>query len=455
MPYYKFEEDDLFHNVIKTYPECVFFISHGKVYYNNKFLKSGNYSNLISHVPNGAISLYELNVDRNTDDDGAYVFIHPFISKDGSFSSFKTISSEEYNKDFLYGAKLTGSYPLSASISREYFAQGLPQNLQELDSLDGVEVSSQSDVVIDPQSGQKEPKTDIVKLQKKHILALKNTLNYYTYMSQHYIFSSSKDPFNPQFLRADDPLSYHAWDKAYQELGLIDIPSIFYGSSIKKGSVSLKFYTSGSLIAELQDRNRNGELIEVKTSNTSMATGSVAGVVLYKEGFIVLTGSWDLTSSTAPTHKEEYTAGSLSLPKWVYFGEGANDNSGSLVTGSSFQLAFSGTNHIPTVTMLAHAKRGELNHSNNPTYITYGQNTGSMTGSGEFGYYKEAENISIKNTISSSYGCDFTGSFKKQTFINKIGLYDENKNLIAVAKMATPVRKLETDEYTFKLKLDL
>jgi len=186
-----------------------------------------------------------------------------------------------------------------------------------------------------------------------------------------------------------------------------------------------------------------------------MSTGSVAGVVLYKEGFIVLTGSWDLTSSTAPTHKEEYTAGSLSLPKWVYFGEGANDNSGSLVTGSSFQLAFSGTNHIPTVTMLAHAKRGELNHSNNPTYITYGQNTGSMTGSGEFGYYKEAENISIKNTISSSYGCDFTGSFKKQTFINKIGLYDENKNLIAVAKMATPVRKLETDEYTFKLKLDL
>ena len=38
--------------------------------------------------------------------------------------------------------------------------------------------------------------------------------------------------------------------------------------------------------------------------------------------------------------------------------------------------------------------------------------------------------------------------------INKIGLYDENKNLIAIAKVATPVRKLETDEYTFKLKLD-
>ena len=50
MPYYKFEEDDLFHNVIKTYPECVFFISRGKVYYNNKFLKSGNYSLSLIHI---------------------------------------------------------------------------------------------------------------------------------------------------------------------------------------------------------------------------------------------------------------------------------------------------------------------------------------------------------------------------------------------------------------------
>ena len=29
------------------------------------------------------------------------------------------------------------------------------------------------------------------------------------------------------------------------------------------------------------------------------------------------------------------------------------------------------------------------------------------------------------------------------------------KNLIGVAKLANPVRKLETDEYTFKLKLDI
>ena len=43
----------------------------------------------------------------------------------------------------------------------------------------------------------------------------------------------------------------------------------------------------------------------------------------------------------------------------------------------------------------------------------------------------------------------------RQTFISKIGIYDENKNLIAIAKLATPLRKEEKDEFVFKLKLDL
>ena len=119
---------------------------------------------------------------------------------------------------------------------------------------------------------------------------------------------------------------------------------------------------------------------------------------------------------------------------------------------SSFELSLSGTNYVPTITMMAHAKRGYLNWSNNPTYIEYGQTTGSVSGST---FYKESDNIAIKNTISSSFACDYTASFKKQTFINKIGIFDKNKNLIAIAKVANPVRKLETDEYTFKLKIDI
>jgi len=101
--------------------------------------------------------------------------------------------------------------------------------------------------------------------------------------------------------------------------------------------------------------------------------------------------------------------------------------------------------------MLAHAEKGKLNHSSNPTYKLYGQDTTPKTGS--FGYM-ENSNIVIKNVASSSYA-DPTGSFQKTTYISSIGIYDEDKNLIGVAKVATPVKKTENREFTFKLKLDI
>ena len=41
------------------------------------------------------------------------------------------------------------------------------------------------------------------------------------------------------------------------------------------------------------------------------------------------------------------------------------------------------------------------------------------------------------------------------TYISSIGVYDKDRNLIAVAKLANPVRKLESEDFTFKLKLDI
>jgi hypothetical protein len=60
----------------------------------------------------------------------------------------------------------------------------------------------------------------------------------------------------------------------------------------------------------------------------------------------------------------------------------------------------------------------------------------------------------IKNTVSGAFS-DYNESFKKQTFVSKIGIYDEDMNLIAVAKLATPVKKTEERDLTFKLKLDI
>ena len=118
---------------------------------------------------------------------------------------------------------------------------------------------------------------------------------------------------------------------------------------------------------------------------------------------------------------------------------------------ASFGLDFAGTHKIPTVTMLANANRGELNYTNNPTYIEYGQVAyNPVTSSTFFG----EQALNIKNIHSASY-TDPTGSLKKTTYITKIGVYDENKKLIGVASVAKPVKKTEERDLTFKLKLDI
>ena len=244
-------------------------------------------------------------------------------------------------------------------------------------------------------------------------------------------------------------------------MGLISIPSIFYGSSIKKGSVRLKFYITGTLAAELNDNKYNGELVQISGSDYAQTngSGSVAGVVLYNEGFIVLTGSWAL-ESTARDYIADLT--DLQTSSWQYFGAGANDginpSSGTTLHSASFELVFEGTNYVPTITMLAHAPKGHLNYSNNPTYVKYKQSVANdnpiLHPVSSSKSYVERKDLRIENTISSSYP-DPTGSLKKQTFISKIGIYDDDMNLLGIASVAKPVKKLEERDFTFKLKYDI
>ena len=60
----------------------------------------------------------------------------------------------------------------------------------------------------------------------------------------------------------------------------------------------------------------------------------------------------------------------------------------------------------------------------------------------------------IKNTVQSEY-CNYEDEFQKQVFISKIGVFDKDKNLIGIAKVANPVLKRESDNYTFKISLDM
>ena len=268
------------------------------------------------------------------------------------------------------------------------------------------------------------------------------------------------------------------WDKGQQELSLIEIPSIFYGSSIKKGSVSLKYYITGALAGELRDTKKNGELIQVSGSGLGGGGATpngnyndqVAGVVLYNEGFMMLTASWALNCDNPDGFlydpvTQKYTT---DCHRWIHFGFGANeqrvgppnpdpdtprgvvDLEPGHASNTAFSISLEGVNYVPTITMMAHAPRGRLNNSMNPTYIERGQWTLPETSSL---MYKENEELKIKNLEHTPYR-DPTGSFIKQVYISKIGIYDKDRNLIGIAKLANPVRKTEDRDYTFKLKYD-
>ena len=418
MSFKKFGENDTFINTMKAHPHVEFFAWDGIVYYNNIPDLKGNRNSQARNVGPGYVSLYEYNIDRPKASSTSYIppgtsaildngTIYPWISKDSARTSFRTTtgfqgsSAQSYNTSYGYGDVMTGSYPLKASITREY----IPTPYTSVDSYNA------------------------------HYVSLRNRLNYYGMRSRHYVVSSSLG------------------NKDNQILNLISIPSIFYGTRIKPGSVSLKWYYTGSLIGELQDYRENGELIQVGPVG-SVGSGSVAGVVLYDEGFMLLTGSWDLNPSNL--HIVTSSA-AVDQPKWIYYGGGMNDGLNQTTAGgatfvtASFGMTFKGTTETQVMTMFAHARRGEVNYSNNPTFLTYGQDKVFFTSSN---VYEESDDLTIKNTVSSSY-LGYNADFKRQVYVSRVGIYDKNKNLIALATMANPVLKEEDQDITFKLRVDI
>ena len=432
MPYYRFTSNDIFVNTIKAYPDVKFTIYNGTASYNDTPSAPGKFARYLNGFQSGAaaISLFELNTDRVNTDTGRTIgqvsdngLIYAWTTKQGSGLQFRSTPNLKYTTA-SYGTVFKSNYPLTSSITKTYYSSTTarvvsgtflsPDDGNYVETL-GVQVASNGSVT--------------------RIRALKNSINYYRYLSPHFKYTATGSA---------DMYPTRSFD--HIDLGLISIPSIFYGSTVKKGTVDLRFYNSGSLIGRAQDVGRNGELVHTEPEGSN-GSGSVVGIVLYNEGMIILTGSRALAGQT-----DYYISGAApDYPRWIYFcGETITQTTGS--TKSAYIMNMSGTTRTPTMTMFAAAPKGQLNHSNNPSFRVYSSAGRPTTASKRA--YLENDNIEIKNVVSSSF-IDPTGSFEKTTYISKIGLYDKDHNLIAIAKPSTPIRKTAERDFTFKLKLDL
>ena len=254
----KFGRSDIIRNAMRANPHSSFFIYDSRVYYDHRPIEKGAFNGDILSA-SGGISLFEYNVDRS----GSTKFktdlteiitrnpevsilggnnppIIPYVIKTGIKNFLKpsprtlSINSltgqreggiQRVADDFLlmsYGSALTGNtYPASASITREFM-----QNAGAITTT--TYGASQTRVP-----------------NNRRYYGLRNSLDHYALRSPHYAVS------NP------------SWNKDEQDINLISVPKIFYGTRIKPGSMSLKFYITGSLVGELKDTKYNGELIQV------------------------------------------------------------------------------------------------------------------------------------------------------------------------------------------------
>jgi len=95
----------------------------------------------------------------------------------------------------------------------------------------------------------------------------------------------------------------------------------------------------------------------------------------------------------------------------------------AIVAGGSFQLNSQET--VPSQYVFTRIRNGEFNYSTNPSFIT---------GSGD---------VRISNMINAP-----------QTYITTVGMYNDNNELLAVAKLSRPLLKDFTKEALVRIKLD-
>lgn len=387
MSKFEFKKEDIYVNRTKTYPDYKIFVNDANVTINNKVETNAN-----SAVSSGYDSLHEYNFDTR------FEYIHPFI-----------IGGENSPRQ-LFRSQIP-----SSSNAVIYNSQN-PNWVQYSNLLPAIGDQLTSSYLSMTASLKRESP---IATRKRDVL-INIARDYYLYSTEFAISSTTFD----------------------EDAALINIPQTFFGSSIKKGSVELNFYVTGTLVATCTDAGQNGELVQ--TNGTGSVSGSTIGLVFYNHGLMMLTSSAAL-----------YTSGTLN--SWVDFGTGLHDGvsngPGIGLEDRSFEIKYKGTNYVNTMTMFCHARAGELNSSNNPTAIDWAsETTYALVDTGSTKGFEERSKT-VKNVVSSSIE-NLNDDFRKTTYISKVNMYDDKGNLIGVASLAQPIKKEENDDYTFKIELD-
>ena len=209
---------------------------------------------------------------------------------------------------------------------------------------------------------------------------------------------------------------------------VISIPGIYFGEEIKPSTVRITDGATGRIFID----DGLGNLVDFATSSMQI------GNVIYPHGMVIGT-------HTGSLYSESFS--------------------------STFDLQFRASTTIYETEIFLEVDEGEFNVSTNPT--AYIANTSSIwdgfirkkgwhtvPGQGEIFY--DLNYTSSFNTASFGGFADYdysssldpTGSYLAP-YITTIGLYDDNINLVAVAKLAKPIKSLPDFPINFIIRLDI
>jgi hypothetical protein len=187
-------------------------------------------------------------------------------------------------------------------------------------------------------------------------------------------------------------------------VGVISIPSNIYGEYIKPGTLTL--------INPDYTLNDDGE--------GNVISGSLkVGDIIYEHGMIILT-------SDGIPKQDGYGFATYGTSS---YGIGDIGFINSFITSSNVTCSFSSSFNIYETQYKCTLRENEFNFSQNPTLVSGSLNSGVL--------YNFA-----------------TGSYFSP-YVTTVGLYDNNYNLLAVAKLAQPLPTSAVTDTTILINLDL
>ena len=209
---------------------------------------------------------------------------------------------------------------------------------------------------------------------------------------------------------------YPAFDALPNMITVLHVPEMFYGRQIVTGSVKMvthawdlavganigagpRYYTDDGI----------GRLFDVPSGSdwkTAWMSGSASlvGHVFYDYGLVVF------NNGDSNWHKE-------------FVSSSFNNQSGS---DPNLHVQFSGSTVIQSSVFMCRMGASDVNASNNPSFLS-----------------------------QSFDGRVWSRMPDTRTYITAIGLYNEERQLVAVAKLAQPIRKREQDSLDIRLRIDI